>query len=179
MIGLGSVFAGALSWGEQAPESSGKQNRGPESRKKAGDAGKKDAAPNHMEESAPPKALVAKRDIRPGRPRLKPAHPIAKHVEAKKRPEEHAPAVAGAGSGVALPKKPKVAPPVAKRESEIPKTEARPGPTASAAGSSALNGTSMSVLRHDGAKLASLGGITTLTPKGAAAVNGTLIKPKH
>jgi hypothetical protein len=177
-ISLGAVFAGGFSQGEQPPEGSGPRNRGAEPGKTSNDAGKKAAGSYDAEDGLPPKALARKRDVRPGRPRLKLAHPTPLHAEVKKLPGDHAPTIAGPGSGVVLPQKPKAAPQAAKPQFEMPKIDRRQGQTASAAGSNALNGTSMSGLRHGGAGLASIGGITASTARGAAAVNGTEIKPK-
>ncbi len=179
MIGLGAAFACELSRGEQATGTSNARKHDAESRKKADNGVKQAAGPYDGEPEMSPKAIGKKREIQPGRPRLKLPSPLPAHAAAKKQHEEHAPAVAGPGSGVALAQKPKAPPLAAKSTVEIPKTEGRPKETASAAGSAAVNGTLISALRHGGANLASVGGITPSTARGAGAVNGTQIKAKH
>jgi hypothetical protein len=171
MIGIGAVFLGGLSHGEPAKE-------GSESNKKVNDAGKKAAGPYDAEEGLPPKAFARKSGARPGQPRLKPVAHAPLPAVVKKREGDHAPIVAGPGSGVALPQKPKAALQIAKPGFEIPKANLHPAQTASAAGSGVVNGTSMTALRHGGAAVASIGGITGSTSRGAAALNGTEIKSK-
>jgi hypothetical protein len=178
MIGLGAIFAGGLSHGAEAPEGSKARSHAGESGKKAGDAGKKAAGADEGEAWMPPKAYARKRGVHPGQPQHKPPGKVAlSHPEVKKKRDDHPPTVAGPGSGVALAQKPK-APLAAKPAVEIPKSEGRPKEPASLAGGAAVNGTSMTAFRHGAVNLASIGGVTPSTARGAAAVNGTQVKRK-
>lgn len=172
LLCFGAAFAGGFCQGEEPA-------KGSELHKKANDTGKKAGASYYSEAGLPLKALAKKHGVRPGQSRLKPAKPIQLNAEVKKRHDGHAPTIAGPGSGAALAQKPKVELQTAKPVFAFPKGEVRPGQTASAAGSNAVNGTSMGGLRSGrGGGLARLGGTTGSTARGAAAVNGTDVKPK-
>jgi hypothetical protein len=179
MISLGAVFTGELGYGAEAPERSNARSHAGESGKKAGDAGKKAGDADERETGMPPKAMARKRGVHPGQPQHKPPGKVAlSHPEVKRKRDDHPPTAAGPGSGVALAQKPKAAPLAAKPAVEIPKTEGRPKEPASLAGSAAVNGTLMTAARHGAVNLASIGGITPSTARGAAAVNGTQLKRK-
>jgi len=178
MIALEAVFAGGLGYAAEAPEGSKARNHGSESGQKGGDAGKKTAGASEGEAWIPPKAIAKNRGVHPGQTQHKPGKVVISHPVMKKQRDDHPSPVAGPGSGVALAQKPKAAPLAAKPAVEIPKTEGRPKAAASLAGSAAVNGTSMTALRHGPVNLASVGGITPSTARGAAAVSGTQVKAK-
>jgi len=178
MIALGAVFGGKLGYAAEAPEASKARSHDGESRKAPNDAGKKTAGVSEGDAWIPPKAVARKGGVHPGQTQHKSGKVVISHPELKKRRDDHAPTVAGPGSGFAQVQKPKTPVHAAKPAVEIPKTEGRPKETASLAGSAAVNGTSMTALRHGGASLASVGGITPSTARGAAALNGTQLKAK-
>jgi len=178
MIALEAVFAGGLSYAAEAPKGSKARDHGSESGQKVGEAGKKAAGASEGEAWMPPKAIAGKRGIHPGPTQHKPGKVVISHPGVKRKSDDHPPTVAGPGSGVALAQKHKAAPLAAKPAVEAPKAEGRPKAAASLAGSAAVNGTSMTALRHGAVNLASVGGITPSTARGAAAVSGTQVKAK-
>src|ERR1700678_4086412 len=94
MISLGAVFAGALSYGEEAAEGSKARAHGSESRKAPGDAGMKAAGGYDGEAGMPPKAIARKRGIHPGQTQHKPGKVVLSHPEVKKKRDDHPPTVA-------------------------------------------------------------------------------------